>query len=151
MSATSAQFFNYLWFMPSLGVRSPWLRTSVVPAHNCMTEGQKLHPFNIAKLCCHLANLYIVWCNKNWTKGSNVWCRLIRTKHSSDTLLRLVRISLHQTLVKHYYVWFDFYCIRHYVWKAARLRFRLGLNLTLFAGSVVQTAENLLLHTARFL
>ena len=24
LSATSAQFFRYLWFMPSLGVRSPW-------------------------------------------------------------------------------------------------------------------------------
>ena len=24
MSARSAQFFRYLWFMPSLGVRSPW-------------------------------------------------------------------------------------------------------------------------------
>ena len=24
LSATSTQFFRYLWFMPSLGVRSPW-------------------------------------------------------------------------------------------------------------------------------
>ena len=24
LSATSAQFFRYFWFMPSLGVRSPW-------------------------------------------------------------------------------------------------------------------------------
>ena len=28
LSATSAQFFRYLWFMPSLGVRSPWLTGS---------------------------------------------------------------------------------------------------------------------------
>ena len=26
LSATSAQFFRYLWFMPSLGVRSPWIK-----------------------------------------------------------------------------------------------------------------------------
>ena len=26
LSATSTQFFRYLWFMPSLGVRSPWLQ-----------------------------------------------------------------------------------------------------------------------------
>ena len=25
LSATSAQFFRHLWFMPSLGVRSPWV------------------------------------------------------------------------------------------------------------------------------
>ena len=30
MSATSAQFFRYLWFMPSLGVRSPWLHAYVL-------------------------------------------------------------------------------------------------------------------------
>ena len=29
MSATSAQFFRFLWFMPSLGVRSPCLETYI--------------------------------------------------------------------------------------------------------------------------
>ena len=62
-------------------------RTSGVPAHKCMTEGQKFHAFDIAKLCCHSAKLYI-------------------------------------------YI---------YVWKAARLIFRLGSNLTLFIDAVVQT------------
>ena len=28
LSATSAQFFRYLWFIPSLDVRSPWRATS---------------------------------------------------------------------------------------------------------------------------
>ena len=32
LSATSAQFFRYLWFMPSLGVRSPWIRPNQQPA-----------------------------------------------------------------------------------------------------------------------
>ena len=36
LSATSAQIFRYLWFMPSLGVRSLCLTENVIPLKLCM-------------------------------------------------------------------------------------------------------------------
>ena len=42
--------------------------------------------------------IFILLCSLPFSFVAKDWCTLIRTKHSSKTLLRLVRINVHQSL-----------------------------------------------------
>ena len=51
LSATSAQFFRYLWFMPSLGVRSPWSGRYPFQLFSFMTKMTSFMHSQVSKAC----------------------------------------------------------------------------------------------------
>ena len=76
LSATSAQNFSFLWFMPSLGVRSPWMCISshcqkvfLWPVmENSILKFNKLTSFFVLCLWQWSEDFYITYLFFNWPK-----------------------------------------------------------------------------------
>ena len=67
LSATLVQFFRYLWFMPSLDVRSPWIKT-IVKINVCRIW---LYRMVVRKCFVTVSYLFLLWVLNWWNK---YWC-----------------------------------------------------------------------------
>ena len=72
LSATSAQIFGFLWFMPSLGVRSPWLHTlSTSSSTSRSLEVTEKQFFGSSKYV-HIAKSHSNFPSPNWHEGGHL-------------------------------------------------------------------------------